>query len=115
MLIKLLPIWAGGKSGYLYNITLDGDLIVERSRDPECDLARILLSRGVTGIVMIHDGNTGRPRTQVNVDKMATLRARDDRRQLGFEKYREPTVFALPTGEDEGLLPTMPPEANEAA
>jgi hypothetical protein len=44
-MIELFPVWSGGKAGYLYNVTLDGDLIVDHSRDPECDLARILLSQ----------------------------------------------------------------------
>jgi hypothetical protein len=29
-----------------YAVEFDGDLIVEGSRDPECDLARALLSKG---------------------------------------------------------------------
>jgi hypothetical protein len=42
MKLELFPIWAGGKAGYLYNVTLDGDLILERSRDPTYDLTRVL-------------------------------------------------------------------------
>jgi hypothetical protein len=115
MLVELFPVWAGGKAGYLGNVTLDGDLIVERSRDPECDLARVLRSRGITGNVTVFDGNTGRPRTQINVEKLAQLRTRDDQRQLGFEKYREPTVYAHSAAKDDLVLLTMPVEANEAA
>jgi hypothetical protein len=66
MKLELFPIWAGGKAGYLYNVTLDGDLILERSRDPACDLARVLRSRGVTGLVTLHNGKTGKPRIQIN-------------------------------------------------
>jgi hypothetical protein len=53
-MIELFPIWAGGTAGYLYNVTLDGDLILERSRDPEHDLARVLLARGLKGIVTVY-------------------------------------------------------------
>jgi hypothetical protein len=49
MLIELFAIWSGGKAGYLYNVTLDGELVLDRSRDPEHDLARILLARGISG------------------------------------------------------------------
>jgi hypothetical protein len=114
-MIELFPIWAGGRAGYLYNVTLDGELVLERSRDPETDLARVLLGRGITGMVGVHDGKTGKVRMRVNVEKAAKLRTRDDNRQLGFERYRETTVFASPSPEDEVLVLTMPPEANEAA
>ena len=36
MLIELFAIWSGGKAGYLYNVTLDGELVLDRSRDPAC-------------------------------------------------------------------------------
>jgi hypothetical protein len=106
----------GGKAGYLYNVTLDGDLIVDHSRDPECDLARILLSHGITGMVTIYDGNTGRPRTQVNVEKAAKLSSRDDSR-LRFGKWKPRPSGAVDGHSPEtGLpVPTMHPEANEAA
>jgi hypothetical protein len=114
-MIELFPIWAGGKAGYLYNVTLDGELVLERSRDPETDLARVLLGRGITGLVEVYDAKTGKVRTRVNVEKAAKLRTRDDSRQLGFERCRETTVFASPGPEDEALVLTMPPEADEAA
>jgi hypothetical protein len=41
--VSIFPIWAGGKAGYLYNVTLDGDLVLERVRDPETDIARCFL------------------------------------------------------------------------
>jgi hypothetical protein len=59
MLIELFAVRSGGTAGYLYNVTLDGDLVLERSRDPEHDLARILLARGLKGVVTVFDGNTG--------------------------------------------------------
>jgi len=31
-MIELFPVWAGGRAGYLYNVTLDGELVLERSR-----------------------------------------------------------------------------------
>ena len=37
---RLHPIWAGGRAGYVYSIIYNGELLVERSRDPECDAAR---------------------------------------------------------------------------
>ena len=114
-MIELFAVWAGGKAGYLYNVTLDGELIVERSRDPECDLARALLSRGITGTVTFYDGNTGRPRTVIDVERAAKAITEDNRRITRFGKHKE-GVAGEPSSPEEALvLPTMPPEANEAA
>ena len=46
---RLHPIWVGGRDGYRYSVLFDGKLLVERSRDPECDAARVLLAKGMTG------------------------------------------------------------------
>ncbi len=35
-----------------------GKLLVERSRDPECDAARTLLAKGITGKLTMLDGKT---------------------------------------------------------
>jgi hypothetical protein len=116
MLLELFPIWAGGKAGYLYNVTLDGDLILERSRDPAYDLARVLRSRGITGHVTLHDGKTGRPRTIIHIDKAAELmvveRSRDG---LCLEIYRDSPRSDAYSPEEPQVALTIPPEANEAA
>ena len=56
---------------YAYDVLFDGDLIVTDSRDPEHDLARALLARGLTGTVTLIDGKTGKPRTHINIEKAA--------------------------------------------
>ena len=77
---KLFPVWtpelgAGGMP-YTdrYNIAFEGEIIVERSRDPETDLARALLARGHTGKVTMLDGATGKPRTIIDIEKAAKVR-----------------------------------------
>ena len=52
----------GGRDGYRYSVICRGELIVDRSRDPECDAARALLARGITGKLTLLDGKTGKPR-----------------------------------------------------
>ena len=42
---RLHPSWIGGKTGYVYSVIYDGELIVDRSRDPECDAARALVAK----------------------------------------------------------------------
>jgi hypothetical protein len=68
---RLHPKWVGGRDGYRYSVLFRGKLLVERSRDPECDAARALLDMGHTGKLNILDGKTGRPRTIVDVEKAA--------------------------------------------
>src|SRR6476619_3572208 len=56
---------------YAYDVVFDGETIVTDSRDPEHDLARALLARGIKGKVTLHDGPTRKPRTVVNIEKAA--------------------------------------------
>jgi hypothetical protein len=77
---KLLPIWTPelGAAGMPYsdrfNVTVAGEIIVERSRDPETDLARALLERGHHGKVTLVHGETGKPRTIIDIEKTAKVR-----------------------------------------
>jgi hypothetical protein len=77
---NLFPVWTPelGASGMpysdRYNVVFAGEIIVERSRDPETDLARALLARGYTGTVTMLDGVTGKPRTLIIIEKAAKLR-----------------------------------------
>ena len=108
------------KEGIRYNgryiVEFDGELIVVGSRDPEHDLARALLARGLTGKVTMLDANTGKPRTVVDIEKTAKLCVSEESRDgLRIRKYRGSPDSTPPTAEDEVVLPTMPPEANEAA
>ena len=63
---RLHPLWIGGSTGYAYSVIWRGELIVNRSRDPECDAARALLARGYTGTITMLDGKTGTPRSIIN-------------------------------------------------
>src|SRR6476659_2096171 len=56
---------------YAYDVVFDGEIIISDSRDPEHDLARALLARGIKGKVTLHDGPTRKPRTVVNIEKAA--------------------------------------------
>jgi hypothetical protein len=40
---------------YAYDVVFDGEIIITNSRDPEHDLARALLARGIKGNVTLHD------------------------------------------------------------
>src|SRR6185295_12170229 len=84
-------------------VSIDGLRIVEDSRDPECDAARALLARNITGVVKLLDANTGAHRSTVNIDKAARLRTYDDSRGLGFERWKpfQPLEVLGYTAEEE--------------
>jgi hypothetical protein len=75
-------------TGRRYAVSIDGQKIVEDSRDPECDAARVLLARNITGMVKLLDANTGAHRSTLNIEKAAKLRTYDDSRGLGFERWK---------------------------
>ena len=41
---------------YAYDVLLNGEILVSNSRDPEHDLARALLARGIKGAAEVVDG-----------------------------------------------------------
>ena len=122
MRTELFPIWAGGKAGYVYNVVFDGELVLERRRDPDCDLARILLARGLTGKVTLYDGNTGKPRTLIDIEKAAKVCVREDDHGMRFvkwtpyrdEKGDERCEGSLYSPEDEVIAVTLPDDVEAA-
>jgi hypothetical protein len=62
------------KGAEVYSVIFHGEVLVERSRDPECDAARSLLAKGIIGCLTMLDGKTGKPRTIIDIEKAAKLR-----------------------------------------
>ena len=54
-----------------YSVLFDGKLLVDRSRDPECDAARALLARGYMGTLLMLDGKAGKHRTTIDIERAA--------------------------------------------
>ncbi len=66
---------------YLYDVMVGGEVVVSGSRDPEHDLARALLARGVTGSVKVIDGETGKHRvTILSIERAARYAVGEGRR-----------------------------------
>jgi hypothetical protein len=86
---RLHPLWVGGRDGYRYSVLFEGKLLVDRSRDPECDAARALLAKGITGKLTMLDGKSGRPRIIVDIEKAARLTVEETGGLPRFRKYRE--------------------------
>ena len=85
---RLHPHWVGGRDGYRYSVLYDRKLLVDRSRDPECDAARALLAKGITGTLTMLDGKTGRPRTIIDIEKAAGLTVEETGSFPRFRTYR---------------------------
>jgi hypothetical protein len=86
------------KGREVYSVVFRGELLVERSGDPECDAARALLAKGITGKLTMLDGKTGRPRTVIDIERAARLCVKEG--PLRFAPYesrpdRSPTAETI--------------------
>jgi hypothetical protein len=91
----------GRRHVYLYSVQVDGELLVERSADPECDSARALLAKGITGILTLIDAETGKPRTRINIEKAARLTVTESSRDgASLRKWVQPTDSLSPSPEE---------------
>lgn len=122
MTLSLQAIIVVGPSAR-YDVRFRGELIVRGSRDPECDLARALLARGIHGTIAIYEDKTGKPRTFVKIEKAARLTVREDR-SVGprFVKWRPMPQMARercegrsPAGEGVPLGKGLPSDQGRAA
>jgi hypothetical protein len=68
------------QAGRRYDVEFEGEILVRRSKDAECDLARTLLAKNIIGSVTVID-ESGKPRTIVNIERAARLTVREDRRK----------------------------------
>lgn len=77
--VLLRGTWIGG-TGYRYDVILGRETIVQRSRDPEHDAARVLHARGLRGRFRTIDFVTGGHRMTLDAARAAKLRVveRDD-------------------------------------
>ena len=82
--------------GNRFNVIFEGELVLEGVRDPECDLARVLVARGYSGLVTMLDGNTGKPGTVINIEKAAKLTVVEGPNGPKFVKYGPQTVLESP-------------------
>jgi hypothetical protein len=90
---RLHSRWVGGGTGYVYSVIFDGSLIVDRSRDPECDAARALVAMGYPGELTLLNGKTCKPRTVINIEKAAGLRISEEGRDgLRFRRHVNPDI-----------------------
>jgi hypothetical protein len=80
---------------YAYDVAFDGEIIVTDSRDPEHDLARALLARGIKDNVTLHDGSTRKPRTVGRSVWPSVGRYRDWQRLVAYRTGRTDPSFLL--------------------
>ena len=89
---RLHPVWKPKRGLSLLRSYFVGSLLIEGSRDPECDAARALLEKGFTGKPTMLDGKTGKPRTIINIEKAAFLTTEEGPKGPRFVKYRKSVV-----------------------
>src|SRR5262249_28483886 len=83
------------QAGRRWDVEFEGEVLVRGSKDAECDLARALLAKGISGTVTVLDGASGRPRCIVNIEAAAKLTVREDRRKgLCFVPWKPMTKTA---------------------
>lgn len=86
--VRLRSTWVENV-GYRYDVLLDDEVILRRSRDPEYDAARVLHARGHRGTFRTIDFTTGKPRMILDIGKAAGLRTVErDRGGLTVEPYQ---------------------------
>jgi hypothetical protein len=73
---------------YLYDVVYDGETLVTASRCPECDLARALKAKGISGKVTLLDAVTSTPRLLINIEGAARLTVEENDKQFRFVKWR---------------------------
>ena len=69
-----------------YNVVVDGETVVRGAKDPEHELARKLLARGITGPVQTLDGLSGEPRMLFDIETEAPVSVVDG--QDGLRRIR---------------------------
>jgi hypothetical protein len=73
-MVELVALVSSVDRGRRWNVEFDGELIVNNSKDPECDAARVLLARGHTGNVTLLNRATGKPRLTLDIKRLAKLK-----------------------------------------
>ena len=112
MKARLHPHWIGGRTGYVYSVIYEGQLLVDRSRNP----ARALIAKGITGELTRLDGKTGRPRTIINIERAAELRtAEPNRGVVHFQKWAPFSLVNAPSPETGSGATTLPGSGDRAA
>ena len=98
---KLHPIWVP-TVGYRYSVIFRGKLLVERSRDPECEAARALVAKGMTGKFTMLDGKTGKPRTIIDIELAARLCVKEGPLRFAPYESRPDRSYTAESGQPEG-------------
>ena len=71
IIATLIPRKSGGKNYYTYSVKFAGELIVNGSINPEHDACRALLTKGITGTLLLQDCGNGKGRTRIDIERGA--------------------------------------------
>lgn len=70
---------SGRDDYYLYDLAIDGEVVIPGSRTPEFDACRVLLARGLIGKLEIFDAVTRKLRLTVDIEAGAKLAVLENR------------------------------------
>ena len=73
-----------GEMGRRYLVRHAGEVLVERSRNPEFDACRALLARGITGRLEAWHQGASYPSMRLDIEKAAKLTVKDGDGGTGF-------------------------------
>ena len=93
----------GARYSGTYSVSVNGEVIVAGSRDPECDASRALLSRGIHGKAKVIDAVTGAHRSTVDIQKASKLTVKEGGHGPYFSKWRLSERSPAPESEEVGL------------
>ena len=108
----LLPRQSGGKHYYTYSVEYQGEVIVSGSNNPEHDACRALLTKGVTGTLLLLDCATGKERCSIDIERGALWLVSEDQR--GF-RLRRWTPYPCRGESETGDAPELGADTSEAA
>ncbi len=86
-----------GVGGQRYRVTLrnTGEVLIERARDPEWEAARLLRSRGYTGMLEVYWSGRAHPSFRLPIAKAAELSTSEGNRTgLRIGQWRPFSVFS---------------------
>jgi len=100
------------KRGPLYAVTVNEEVIIQRSAQPFLDAARVLLARGYSGVFQLWDSTRAYPRMQGEIELAAAL-AVDEAGTPRFRNHRQHWRQAPKTVDDNPQSTSVPPSGRE--
>ena len=77
---------------------------IKARSSPECDAARALVAKGITGKLTMLDGKTGKPRIVIDIERAAQLCVKEGPLRFAPNETRPDAPLAAETDEAAGAV-----------